>query len=173
MWKFGLCKQVVKLGFGATALVTLALINSNIHQMVLCLMKTPVDRAMVAPPAAIPNCSSRTFHHGLDLRVDVCRGEASDVVVFYLENTLLRTFSVDDSPQFVEWLRRCAGQEPQKACPLYATDNSQCPFYAPFTREDYVCYCNHTLGLDHLVINGFRLMRLESRDVVSYIIDAR
>ena len=45
-----LFKQSIKLALGATALVVLVLINSNIHQMVLCLMRAPLDK--VASPDA-------------------------------------------------------------------------------------------------------------------------
>ena len=102
-----LFKQCIKLALGATALVVLVLINSNIHQMVLCLMRAPIDKVMVSPPPLMPNCTSHTFRHGLDLRVDVCRGEETGMVAFYLENAILRSYSLEDSTRLVDWLRRC------------------------------------------------------------------
>ena len=162
-----LFKQRIKLALGATALVVLVLINSNIHQMVLCLMRAPLDKVMVSPPPLMPNCTRHTFRHGLDLRVDVCRGEETGMVAFYLENAILRSYSLEDSTRLVDWLRRCTGHDFLLVCPLYSSSMPDCTYYSPLNPNDFICYRNTTM---YLVINRFRFSKKESMNVLAFIL---
>ena len=164
-----LCKQSLTIGISTTALIVLVLINSNVHQMMLCLLKNPIDKVTVAPPPSILNCTSKTFHHGIDLRVDVCRGDVDNKVAFFLKKTILRSYTDDDATRLADWLRRCTapGLFPPTTCLFYPTNNPECPDYSPFNENDFLCHHNNTM---HLVINRFRFMKKESKDVIDFIL---
>ena len=148
-------KQSAKFGIGVTALIILMFINSNIHQLVVCLMRSPVDSVIIAPPA---NCTSNIFNYGLELKVDLC----DTAIIFYIDKKLLRSFEREEATAFKDWLRRCTSQHP---CPVTSSD-AQCPAMSAFTESDYLCFDNNR---DYLVINGFRLIHYESIDVIKFI----
>ena len=158
-------KQSIKLGLGAMALIVLVLINSNIHELVLCLMKNPIDKVVVAPPSLSPNCTSRSFRHGL--AVDICQGEDTSMVAFYLKDTILRSYSDAEATRLVDWLRRCTGPDYRQACPLYPSSNPKCPSYSLLNSLDYICHLNDS---SYLVINRFPFMKKESKDVIAFLL---
>ena len=176
------CQEVVKAGLGLMIVAVLAIINNNIHELVLCAMRipaVPVPLSPIPPPtvtsSVVPgvNCTSKTFTQSLRLRVDVCHQSLSSsdppVVAFYIEDSVLRVFSGDETPEFVAWLRRCTGDNYRKACLIYnGGKNKNCNF-APLDQWNHICYSD-TKEFNYLVIDGFRLYKEESLECIDFIL---
>ena len=162
-----LFQQSVKVGLGLIGLVILGFITSDIHAMAMCMLKAPKDWITNTPSPNKFNCTTGYFRLDLDLKVEVCSGYESNTVNFYLKNAALRSYSTKDSADFVDWLRRCSGPVHGSSCPLYATGRRDCPSYTPLSLTDYMCHQNTSM---YLVINGLRLSKNESNDVLSFLL---
>ena len=176
---FVACKEVTKVGLGLMVVVVLAIINNNIHELVRCAMRIPaVPVTPPIPPSTVPpapgvNCTSKTFQQSLRLRVDVCHkaGPSSGppIIAFYIEDSVLRVFSSEETPEFISWLRRCTGENYQKACLIYRGKKDRHCNFSPFDQWNHICYAD-TKEFSYLVIDGFRLYKEESLDCIDFIL---
>ena len=159
-----LCKQATQLGFGATALAILVLINSNIHQLVICMMKEPIDHVITAPPS-YRNCSSHSFPGHVDLRIVMCE---QSTLTFHLDGSVLRLYSAREAKDLRDWLRRCTREDYKDLCHFNKTSNLHCYNKSSIFKSDYLCF-NDSFKRDYLVIGGFRLTTQETDNVISYL----
>lgn len=148
--------HVLKTSLTTVIIVILAFMNSNLHDLVKCLMVpqhvTHVSSApIVAPPPS--NCSTRTFDFGTVLRMDICRYDGRPVIDIYMDNAMLRSFEGDSAVSFTEWVYRCTTSDPLTYCPLRST--VQCPHYTAF-GSDSICLSLGNLTAKYMELNGHR-----------------
>ena len=154
------CQQIGKLAFGATLVTILVFINNDVHQLVKCIMESPIDRTTFAPPPI--NCTSREIGQGIRLRVDVCE---PPVIAIYINDAILRSYSGPNATAFNGWLHQCYTTNYPKACPIQITP--KCPHYIAFGDDAALCYHNHQFA--YLVIGGFQFSKRESVDLIAFI----
>ncbi len=157
------CKQACKLVFGAAIITVLAIMNANLHQLLLCVMRSPLENIaiipidhVISPPI---NCTSHHINPQLKLRLEICDPPAIRLVI---DSNVLRTYSGSDALVFADWLRRCL----LYPCPTYMS--SVCPRYVPYS-DAVLCFDDD--GFDFLVINGLKFPHAESVELITYIVD--
>ena len=142
-------EPVFKLLFGVTALIVLAFINNNIHQLVDCFLQTQLEQSAVSP-----KCSTQQINEGLDIRIEQCPDEIS----IYLNEAILRSIHGPDTPEFVHWLDNCYPNA--TLCPSFANGVSRhlnSSLYYTDTRFDYLC------------IDGFLFSHTESVAIITFL----
>lgn len=157
-WEAG--REAVKLLCGASVLIVLMFINSDIH--LIATNPSSLDHVVWAPPTV--NCTSGEIDPMLKIRVDVCEPPS---IAIYLDKSILRAYSGRNAGEFVEWLRRCIGPNFRKDCSVRPT--KFCPQYVPYA-DSGLCY-HSDFSLSFLVIGRFRFSKEESEKVIHYIVN--
>lgn len=166
-----LCGLLWRTFLGLSLLGMLALINFNIQELLACLMKLPVEPSTLQLPLG-SNCTSKVFEDDLHIRLEVCHSQGAPAIALYVDESILRVYSLRETTGFVDWARRCGGKDMRKSCHIYPNTNPACPFFAYTTNppEQHLCY-SADFKINYLVIETVRFSKKETVGLMLYILN--
>ena len=166
-----LCGLLWRTFLGISLLGMLALINFNIQELLACLMKLPVEPSTLQLPLG-SNCTSKVFEDDLHIRLEVCHSQGAPAIALYVDESILRVYSLRETTGFVDWARRCGGKDMRKSCHIYPNTNPACPFFAYTTNppEQHLCY-SADFKINYLVIETVRFSKKETVGLMLYILN--
>jgi hypothetical protein len=147
--------QTAKASFGVCAVITLVLINNNLHQLVSCLSKPIADSQPTNQPplhhATPQNCNASSIGRGT---LECC----PTTIRLYYSNRIVFAYSRTSAPQIAGWLKACH----KDMCPIsFDTGRHNCIAASRWSRRDYLCFDDHK-NITFGVLSG---VRFNARDI--------
>lgn len=158
-WELG--KQGFKVGVGICAVIVLALINNNLHELIGCLSRTNPPTPTPAHHSSILNqqCNEKTLHSIVNMTLTCCQHNYIKVT----ENSIILVeYKMEQAFKFLDWINQCFNAE----CPLHEYNRSKCTYLSYF-QKNMICF-DKNKHIDYLVINDHNIHNILSLSVYSF-----
>ena len=169
-----LCALLWRSFLGLSLLGMLALINFNIQELLQCMLKMPSPSGEEHSTMLVPtglNCTSKVYEDNVNHRLKVCSSQGAPVIAFYVNASMLRVYTLEETTAFVDWIRQCSGKDLNNTCSLHSAKSPTCPLYSYVNTPPVRMLCiNANYEINYLVLETVKYSKSESVTLVEYVV---
>ena len=185
-WQTG--EQSLKLMFGVAAVITLILINSNVHDLVTCLSSQTSTQSLLAtstqhllarsseklpasdsnPPLYWTDCTVERVNESLPVTLTFCDSAAGPGIRVQFDGDEIAHYVHPRSTALAVWMRKC-GTQLTEACPHVPYPPASGCSAVSFHDADFICY-DSASRLRYLLMGHVRFPKPDAQRIMAEIL---
>lgn len=153
--------------FVLSSIVCIGFVWSQLPHILSLLSPSVVPPIVPLDPMFPVNCTSHIPSLDINLSVEICEIQNKvPSISFYLDNSVLLTYSGNDTMSLIDHLRRCILSSPRMACPMY--EIAECPNYSPLL---WIALCfDDRYNLSYAFVDRVQISRNEAYSIANFVI---